>query len=199
MKALTHKPAQEQDIEAILASQEASPGLPSPSPFNAAGILSSPSPSILPASLHPPNHIAARLWTIYIDNVEACTGLKFLHQPTDEVKVYSVIDNPATASMENLSLTFAIYFASTVSLDSPEAGLLLGQDKTTALHQFKLGLEQSFAHGDFLDRPTTTGLHALAIYVVSSPAWNGRWDPTTLIIYCRLHSGSTTAAKEYGS
>lgn len=151
-----------------------SPGLPSPSPFNAAGILSSPSSSISSASLHPPNHTAARLWTIYLDNVEACAGLKLLHQPTDEVKVYSVIDNPTTASMENLSLSFAIYFASTVSLDVAEAGLLLGQDKTTALHQFKLGLEQSFAHGDFLDRPTTTGLHALAIYLASPPAWIGR-------------------------
>lgn len=122
---------------------------------------------ISPASLHPPNHLAARLWTIYVENVEACAGLKLLHQPTDEIKVYSVIDNPASASPENLSLAFAIYFASTVSLSPAEAGVILEHDKNTTLLQFKLGLEQSFAHADFLDRPTISGLHALAIYVAS--------------------------------
>jgi hypothetical protein len=71
-----------------------------------------------------------------------------------------------------------VYFASTVSIDSSEAGIILGQDKNTLLLKFKIGLEQSLAHGDFLDRPNVTGLIALAIYLACSrrtlPRWPGR-------------------------
>jgi len=110
--------------------------------------------------------VALRLWNIYVNNVECCAGLKLLHLPTDEVKVYSTIDEPTKAPLENLALCLAIYFASIVSLDDGEAQAVLGQDKRICLLSFKLGLEQAFAQGDFLDRPTLTGLHALAIYLV---------------------------------
>lgn len=104
-----------------------------------------------------------------MNNVEGCIGLKLLHLPTDEEKIYSVIDDPTKASFENLALCFAVYFASTVSLeDGPEAQGILGQDKHALLLSFKVGLEQAFAHGGFLDCPTLTGLHALAIYLVCS-------------------------------
>ena len=132
------------------------------------GILSSPSLSVVPASLHPPKYLAVRLWNIYVDNVESCTGLKLLHLPTDEVKVYSTIDDPTSASLENLALSFAVYFAATISLDVPEAQITFGLDKQTLLLQFKIGLEQAIAHGDFLNRPTITGLLGLAIYLVCS-------------------------------
>ena len=120
----------------------------------------------MPASLHPSTQLAARLWNAYVQNLESCVGLKLLHVPTDEVKVYSTIDDPITASLDNLALSFAIYFAATVSLDGPEAQLILEQDKHMLLLRFKVGLEQAFAYGDFLDRPTMTALHALAIYLV---------------------------------
>ena len=103
---------------------------------------------------------------MYVQNFESCIGLKLLHLHTDEVKVYSTIDDPITASPDNLALSFAIYFAATASLDGPEAQVVLEQDKHTLLLQFKVGLEQAFAYGDFLDRPTMTALHALAIYLV---------------------------------
>lgn len=102
-----------------------------------------------------------------MDKVEGCAGSKLLHHPTDEIKIFSVISDPSSASNEMLALAFAVYFASTVSLDAAEAHSHLGQDQHTALLQFKLGLEQALAHGDFLDRPTITGLNALSIYVVS--------------------------------
>ena len=108
-----------------------------------------------------------------MQNLESCIGLKLLHLPTDEVKVYSTIDDPTTASPDNLALGFAIYFAATVSLDGPEAQVILKQDKHMLLLRFKVGLEQAFAYGDFLDRPTMTALHALAIYLVC-----------TIFIYC---------------
>lgn len=159
---------QEQGLESVLTPQPTCPKpFVSPS-FNALGILSSPSQSTLPSGCHPPSHLAAKLWIIFKENVEACAGLKLLHIPTDEVKVFSVIASPNAANFEDLALCFAIYFASTVSLDPAEAQLLLGKSKDDSLLQFKTGIEQAFAHGDFLDRPTISGLHALAIYVVGS-------------------------------
>lgn len=138
-----------------------------------------------------------------MENVEACAGLKLLHQPTDELRVFSVINDPSSASAEKLALAFAIYFASTVSLDAAEAKLLLGQDQHTALLQFKLGLEQAFAHGDFLDRPTIAGLNALSIYVVSiSHPSNQIKDQipsqTSDFSTFRLHFAVIIAEKEFG-
>lgn len=145
----------------------------SPSPFNALGILSAPSPTQQPASLHPPKTLAVRLWHAYLDNVDGCSGLKLLHVPTDEVRVFSVIHDPSVASYENLALCFAIYFSALVSLDEKEAEVVLreGKDhlriKRHQLSLLKIGLEQALAHGDFLDRPSLVGLHALAIYLAA--------------------------------
>jgi hypothetical protein len=136
-------------------------------PINALGILSSPSPSEVPSHYHPSKQVAVKLWKVYVNNVEGCSGLKLLHLPTVEIKMYSIIDNPAVASLDDLALNFAIYFAAISALDDGEAQVTLGQDKQTLLLWFKLGLEQSLAHGDFLNSPTVTGLHALAIYLVS--------------------------------
>jgi hypothetical protein len=136
------------------------------SPFNAHGILSSPSLSIVPSTLHPPQELAVKLWKIYVDNVESCVGLKFLHLPTDDIKIYSTINDPATASLENLALCYAVYFASAISMDDSEAAAILGDEKNSVMFRFKVGLEQALAHGDFLDRPTITGLCAFAIYLV---------------------------------
>ncbi|KAM0431378.1 hypothetical protein ACHAPT_005355 [Fusarium lateritium] len=129
------------------------------------GILSSPSLSQHPSIFHPDKPIAVELWNRYIDNVEGCLGLRILHIPTDEIKVYSAIQNPTRAAFDDLALCFAIYFAATVSLEEPQIQSMLLLDKPRQLQLFKFGLEQSFAQGDFLDRPTMTGLRAFAIYL----------------------------------
>ena len=90
-----------------------------------------------------------------------------LHLPTDEIKVYSVIDSPHAASFDDLALCYAIYFAATLSLEDRDSGTVLGTDKNSSLLVFKYALEQALAHGGLLDRPTITSLHALAIFLVS--------------------------------
>ncbi|KAF7557993.1 hypothetical protein G7Z17_g281 [Cylindrodendrum hubeiense] len=157
----------ERNIDSILTPPHTgSPHPAASSPFDALGILSSPSLSITPASLHPSQELAAKLWKIYVENVEACMGLKVLHIPTDEIKVYSVINDPTTAPLDKLSLSFAILFASTL----------------------KVGLEQAFAHGNFLDRPTITGLHALAIYLPSRSGFIAT-DSDLASLHSSLRSG----------
>ncbi|EXJ79034.1 hypothetical protein A1O3_08535 [Capronia epimyces CBS 606.96] len=156
---------EESSIESVLTTAPAGSPCPPVSPFSALGILSSPFPSQTLSGFHPPKSVAVRLWNSYVNNVEGCAVLKLLHLPTHEVEVYSTIDRPAAASFESHALCFAIYFASAASLDEPDAHAILGQDMSARLLGFKVGLEQAFAQGDFLDRPTLTGLHALAIYL----------------------------------
>lgn len=155
-------------MESVLTPTATTPQPPGLSPFNAVGLLSSPVLSMTPASLHPPKFLAIKLWHIYVDNVESCAGLKLLHVPTDEIRVFAAIDNPCAAPIEDLALSFAMYFASATSLDTPEAQAILPEDRNTLLLRFKFGLEQAYAHSDFLNSPTITGLHALAIYIVCS-------------------------------
>ncbi|CAK7216955.1 hypothetical protein SCUCBS95973_002988 [Sporothrix curviconia] len=158
---------------------------PALSPFNALGILSSPLPSP-PARLHPPKAVAFRLWNIFVDRVDGCSGHKLLHVPTDQVRVFAAIHDPATAPYEDLALAFAIYYAARVADEADEEEDAQESDQRSAqrsdqrehqkmerrkreddLLRYKVGLEQSLAHGDFLDKPTLTGLLALAIYLAA--------------------------------
>ena len=136
-------------------------------PFDVSGILSTPCSSQTATAFHPPQRLALKLWDTYLSKVEGCTVLKLLHIPTDEIKVYSTIEDPTNASSENLALCFAIYFGATVSMDSPEESTaVLGPDRTAHLLSFKTGLEQALAQGNFLESPTLTYLQALVIYLV---------------------------------
>ena len=128
------------------------------------GIMSSPCYTQHPSAFHPGKATAIELWNIYLNNVEIILGLKLTHIPTDEVRVYSTIDDPVTEKFDDLAFCYSIYFAAAVSLEDTTSLFL---DKTTELERFKMGIEQAFAHGDFFNRPTLTGLRALAIYLVS--------------------------------
>ena len=133
------------------------------------GILSAPIFSLPPSDFHPPKQAAVRLWDMYVSNVDSCTGVKLLHLPTDEVKVYSTIDKPIDAPFDHQALCFAIFYATTAVLDNKTVHEILGGDRPNQLLKFKIGMEQAFAQGDFLDHPTLTGLIALAVYLVWNP------------------------------
>lgn len=107
-----------------------------------------------------------KLWNVYINNVDCHSCQKLLHIPTDEAKVFSAIDKPNEAPLENHALCFAIYYCALVALDDTEAYPILGGERSPHLLNFKVGLEQSLAQADYLDRPTVTSLRALAIYLV---------------------------------
>lgn len=156
-------------MQTALTTPQTTASLPqNPSPYNPLGILSTPDPSKPPYSFHPPSHIAIRLWNSFAECVDNCTGLKLLHIPTDEIKVFSVVQHPQSASLEDLSLCFAVYFAASVSMTEPELeAILYPSDRVATLLSFKTGFEQSLAHADFLDSPTFTTFQALAVYLVS--------------------------------
>ncbi|KAF5678167.1 hypothetical protein FDENT_9050 [Fusarium denticulatum] len=146
---------------ALETSQHEQRQLPG-SPFDAMGIMSSPCYTQHPSAFHPSKATAIELWNIYLNNVEIILGLKLTHIPTDEVRVYSTIDDPANAKFDDLAFCYSIYFAAVVSLEESTA---LFSNKNNELQRFKMGIEQAFAHGGFFNRPTLNGLTALAIYL----------------------------------
>lgn len=153
-------------VQTALTSPQA--GVPTQhlSPYNLLGILSAPDLSRPPHTFHPPSRIASQLWATYLNNLEIFAGQKLLHIPTDEVKVFQTIRDPSSASLEDLSLCFAIYFGSVLSLRDADQYAILGERRVEALLDFKTGLEQALARANLLDRPTFTGCQALAVYLV---------------------------------
>ncbi|KAM5370301.1 hypothetical protein ACJZ2D_008597 [Fusarium nematophilum] len=155
---------QEHDVRTALATPRSeSPPSAIASPFNPMGILSNSSFSTPLASLHPPKRTAMKLWKVFIESVDAC--IKIIHIPTSEILVYTVLQDPSRASAEDLALCFSIYYAAAIALPPDEADHILGEERTQSLHRFKIGLEQALAQADFLENPTLTLLHAIAIYL----------------------------------
>ncbi|CAG9998465.1 unnamed protein product [Clonostachys byssicola] len=141
------------------------PPMDSSSPFNPLGILSVPGMLHPPYALHPTKSVAALLWRQYVEVVEECASCKILHVPTDEITVFSTIEDPSSASAENLALCFAIYFASCASLEAREVESILHQDGFQGALALKHGFEQALAHSNFLDMPSDTTIKALTIYI----------------------------------
>lgn len=129
------------------------------------GILSSPRFDIPLATYLPSKLVATQLWKIYVDTVDPC--FKILHIPTDEIIVFTAIDDPINASSDAMALCFAVYYAATVARDVNTAQEVVREEILPSLQQFKTGLELAFAHADFLENPTLLLLQALGIYVVS--------------------------------
>ncbi|KAF4459680.1 hypothetical protein FALBO_13553 [Fusarium albosuccineum] len=163
---------QEHDVRTALTTprSESPPNTGIASSFNPMGILSTSSFSSPLASYHPPKRVAMKLWKLFVDCVDVCT--RIAHIPTTEVLLYTVINDPFKASIENLGLCFAIYYAAATSLHPDDPDGVLGEDRTQALHRFKTGLEQALAQTDFLENPTLSLLQALAIYLAAMRAHN---------------------------
>ncbi|KAH6959903.1 hypothetical protein BKA56DRAFT_500347 [Ilyonectria sp. MPI-CAGE-AT-0026] len=157
---------QEHDVRSALSTPRSrSPHSPTTSPFNPMGILSSKCFKEPLTSYLPPKLAAMQLWRVFVDNVDPCS--KVLHIPTDEITIYTAIDDPSSASPEVLALCCAVYYAATVALEPAEVANILGDDKYVILHQFKKGIEQAFAHSEFLEAPTVVLLQALAVYLAA--------------------------------
>lgn len=83
-----------------------------------------------------------------------------------EVKIFSTLADPESAPLEDMALNYAVFFLTVVAREEEEVVSIMGGNKTAWLTQLKTGFEQSLAHADFLDKPTLTCLHAMALYLV---------------------------------
>lgn len=130
------------------------------------GILSSKSYENSITSYLPSKPAAIHLWRVFVDRVDPCC--KILHIPTDEVTIYTVIDEPDVASAEAVAKCYAVYFFAVVVMGPAEVTTLLEIDKYTFLTVLKKGVEQALAHSELLEAPTVGLLQAFAIYLVRS-------------------------------
>jgi hypothetical protein len=159
----------QKDIQSVLATPPSTdPEPPQCSIYNPMGILSPPSRSRPSYSYFPPKHTALRLWHIYLERIDACSGIKVLHVPTDEVRVCAAIENPAAASPENLALCYAVFYAAVAVLPPTEAQTLSQHDPDplpTVQKASKAGFERALAEAEILDKPTLPLLSAMALYL----------------------------------
>ncbi|KAH8168294.1 fungal specific transcription factor domain-containing protein [Sarocladium implicatum] len=140
------------------------------SPFNPMGILSRKSFENSITSYLPPKPAAIQLWRVFVDRVDPCC--KVLHVPTDEVTIYTVIDDPRAASAEAVAKCYAVYFFAVVVMAPAEVTVLLDIDKYTCLSVLKTGIEQALAHSEFLEAPTVGLLQAFAVYLAAMRVHN---------------------------
>jgi len=156
---------EQRDIQSALATPRSEwQTLVEGSIYNPMGILSGKSNTQVSSRFFPSSQTGLRLWNLYLERIDSCTGLKVLHVPTDEVKVCATIDNPAGAQSENLALCFAIFYATIAAVEPAEAQAVLG-DVITSQSRFKIGFEQALADAEILDNPTLTLLSALSIFL----------------------------------
>lgn len=160
----------QKDIQSVLATRPSNATELSDSNFsiyNPMGILSAASPSQPSHSFFPSKQTALKLWNLYLERIDACSGIKILHVPTDEVRLCATIEDPAAAQPEDLAMCYAIFFAAVAVLHPTEAQSLLQQDgdPVTIQSRCKTGFEQALAEAEVLDNPTLPMLCALVLYL----------------------------------
>ncbi|KAK4118252.1 hypothetical protein N657DRAFT_628720 [Parathielavia appendiculata] len=158
---------QQKDIQNVLTTPPASEQelLSRFSIYNPMGILSAASSQPC-SSYFPHKQTALRLWNTYLERIEACSGIKILHVPTEEVRICATIENPAGAQPEDLAMCYSVFFAAMAVLQPTEAQALLQQDDPfTVQFRCKTGFEQALAEAEVLDKPTFPMLCALTLYL----------------------------------
>lgn len=130
------------------------------------GLISNPLLSTTDVSSgFPSRRQATQLWQIYLNNVDPL--IKILHIPTTKPVIFAAINDPKQAPPDVIALLFSIFFAAVASSGSPEAHIILGHDRQSALRTYKRGLEISLHMASFLDSPTIRALQAMALYQVN--------------------------------
>ncbi|KAK3309424.1 fungal-specific transcription factor [Chaetomium strumarium] len=159
---------QQKDIQSVLTEPPASEHelLSRFSIYNPMGILPAASSSQPCSSFFPRKQTALKLWNTYVERIDACSGIKVLHVPTEEARICGTIENPASAQPEELATCYAVFFATMAVLDRTEAQALLQQDDPfTVQFRCKAGFEQALAEAEVLDKPTFPMLCALTLYL----------------------------------
>ncbi|KAK4241184.1 hypothetical protein C8A03DRAFT_30667 [Achaetomium macrosporum] len=142
---------QQKEIQFVLTTppsnnRQETPQLPSI--YNPMGILSTAVPSQPSYSFFPSKQTALKLWNVYLEKIEACSGIKVLHIPTDEARLCAAMESPADAQPEDLALLWC-------NRGYP----------ATVQARCKTGFEQALTEAEVLDKPRLPLLCALALYL----------------------------------
>lgn len=115
--------------------------------------------------LHPPPEIMARLWALYLQNVDPL--VKILHRPTIAKALQRYIEYRSLSPPTN-ALVFAIYFCAVTSLKPHDCLEELGETSDVVVARYRNSIERALAEADYLNTNELETLQALALYTVRS-------------------------------
>lgn len=114
--------------------------------------------------LHPPEQQARQFWSTFKENVD--TLMKVLHIPTFEPFFHKTVENLDTCSKGVEALLFVIYYGAVTSTPAEECLERWGEDRSTLLTRYRVGLEQGLARANFLYCDEVVVLQAFVTFLV---------------------------------
>lgn len=145
---------------------------------NHARILGFGSPFQSLSQMHPPTERIPTYWRLFKQNCD--TLIKVLHVPTVEPLILRAAHQLDRIPRALEALMMVVYFTVVVSLSPSECLQLLGSEKATLVHIFKLGTDQALAQAGLLETDEIITLQALAIYLTGLRIHNSARVMSTL-------------------
>jgi hypothetical protein len=161
---------QVEDLKAILIEpSDDEDDVQSPESSNAASshqgfIFGYSSTNVDMQALHPPEQQAREFWEVFKENVD--TLMKVLHIPTFEPVFFNAIAHLDTCSRGLEALLFVIYYGAVTSTTAEDCLERWGEDRTTLLSRYRVGLEQGLARANFLYCDEIVVLQAFVTFLV---------------------------------
>ncbi|CAH0046607.1 unnamed protein product [Clonostachys solani] len=158
-----------QDLKSLLQSppEKAEQWYPDIIPDNCisthARILGFGSPFQNLSQMHPPTQKIPVYWGLFKQNCDIL--IKVLHVPTVEPLILRASHQLGHIPRGLEALMMAVYYTVVVSLSPSECLELLGSEKATLAHVFRLGTDQALVQAGLLETDEIITLQALAIYL----------------------------------
>ncbi|CAG9996811.1 unnamed protein product [Clonostachys byssicola] len=158
-----------QDLKSLLQSpsEKAEQWYPDMVPDNCtsthARMLGFGSPFQNLSQMHPSPEKIPTYWGLFKQNCDIL--IKVLHVPTVEPLILRASHQLGHIPRGLEALMMAVYYAVVVSLSPSECLQLLGSDKATLTHVFRLGTDQALVQAGLLETDEVITLQALAIYL----------------------------------
>ncbi|KAI5458078.1 hypothetical protein BGZ63DRAFT_416526 [Mariannaea sp. PMI_226] len=135
--------------------------------------------------IHPSPNMMARLWAIYLRNVDPL--MKILHRPTIEKTLQSYINSPTRSPLDapTNAVAFAIYFCAVASLSPSDCLEKLGESHDVVTKRYRNGIERALAEADYLNSNDLVTLQAFTLYTAMLRRFShdrSSWALTALLI-----------------
>ncbi|KAJ0415223.1 fungal-specific transcription factor domain-containing protein [Aspergillus carlsbadensis] len=115
--------------------------------------------------LHPTQDGAMKLWSAYVQNVDALC--KILHTPTVKEMVNKVSYDPATASQNDECLLFAIYYFAVFSMSDDECLLEFSQSRSHLMSKYQSAIWQALTYASWLKSTAMPVLQSYTLLLIA--------------------------------
>ncbi|KAL6704678.1 hypothetical protein ACN47E_007960 [Coniothyrium glycines] len=115
-------------------------------------------------ALHPPEHQARHFWEAFKENVDPL--VKVLHIPTFEPVLLDALAHMDKVGRGLEAFLFCIYYGAVTSTTADECLRQWGEDRTTLLNRYRVGVEQGLARANFLYCDEVVVLQAFVVFLM---------------------------------